>query len=67
MRILRLFLLAPGLLVPALAAAQDPNYAKELANPLAALISMPIQAIDDEDFGPEDWDLRRQFTLLFPK
>jgi len=49
-----LLLLASSLLLPALAAAQDANYAKELANPLAALISMPIQANYDEDFGLDD-------------
>jgi hypothetical protein len=54
MKITRLILLAGCLLVPAFAAAQDANYAKELANPLAALISMPIQANYDEDFGLDD-------------
>ena len=54
MKITRLILLAGSLLVPAFAAAQDANYAKELANPLAALISMPIQANYDEDFGLDD-------------
>ena len=49
-----LLLLASSLLVPAFAAAQGDNYAKELANPLAALISMPIQANYDEDFGLDD-------------
>ncbi len=54
MKITRLILLSGSLLVPAFAAAQDANYAKELANPLAALISMPIQANYDEDFGLDD-------------
>lgn len=54
MKITHLLLLFPTLLAPAFAAAQDANYAQELANPLAALISMPIQANYDEDFGLED-------------
>jgi hypothetical protein len=41
-------------LVPAIAPAQESNLAKELANPVAALISVPIQANYDEDFGVDD-------------
>ena len=54
MKITHLLLLAPGLLLPAFSAAQEANLAKELANPVAALISVPIQANYDEDFGLDD-------------
>ena len=54
MKITHSVLLGAILLAPALAAGQDANYAKELANPLAALISMPIQVNYDEDFGVDD-------------
>ena len=49
-----LMLLGGGLLLSVSADAQDENFAEELANPVAALISMPIQANYDEDFGVDD-------------
>jgi len=50
--------------------------AKKLANPIANLISVPLQYNYDEygglndgapDNGPEDWGFRAQLTFLFPK
>jgi len=54
MKTATLFLTLGSLLVPALAAAQEQDLAKQLANPVAALVSLPIQVNYDEDFGIED-------------
>jgi len=47
--------LALGLAFPGVVLGQaEENFAKQLANPVAALISLPIQVNYDEDFGIED-------------
>lgn len=51
MNITRFTLLAAFVLAPALASPQEANLARELSNPIAALISVPIQVNYDEDFG----------------
>ncbi len=54
MKTIHLLLIVGSFLVPAMASAQESNLAKELANPVAALISVPIQANYDEDLGVDD-------------
>jgi hypothetical protein len=44
MKTTHLLLIGGSFLVAAVASAQESNLAKELANPVAALISVPIQA-----------------------
>jgi hypothetical protein len=51
--------LSVAILLPQVALAQEgevqeADYAKELANPVASLISVPIQANYDENFGAND-------------
>ncbi len=46
--------LSVAILFPQVALAEETNYAKQLANPLADLISLPIQANWDGNFGAND-------------
>jgi hypothetical protein len=54
MKLIRLLLTGGCLLAPAIGTAQEENLAKELTNPVAALISVPVQINYDEDFGVDD-------------
>ena len=54
MKTMRSLLAVVCFAVPAIATAQDSNLAKELSNPVAALISVPVQVNYDEDFGVDD-------------
>ena len=54
MKLIRLLLTGGCLLAPAIGTAQEENLAKELTNPVAALISVPVQVNYDEDFGVDD-------------
>lgn len=54
MKTIRLAILFGSMLLPVLVLAQESNFAKQLANPIAALISVPVQVNYDEDFGVDN-------------
>ena len=47
------------------AAQSDEELAKKALNPVAAMISLPLQYNYDESFGPDDE--MAQLTFLFPR
>jgi hypothetical protein len=53
---------------PAEAQDSDADLAQELTNPLASLITLPIQLNYDSGLGPlDDWRLRFQAKFVFSK
>ncbi|MGB5985690.1 MAG: hypothetical protein WBG37_10325 [Desulfobacterales bacterium] len=79
-RTLRLFVVAcmaaviPAWLPPAVAEGQnspgssgDADFAQELSNPIADLITLPIQMNYDRDIGPQDDGWKLQTNIVLPK
>jgi hypothetical protein len=62
-------ILMPQVALAQEAEAQEADYAKQLANPVASLISVPIQANYDENFGANDkgssWRINVQSVIPF--
>ena len=52
--VLGVAILLPQIVLAQEVEPQEADYAKQLANPIASLISVPIQANYDENFGAND-------------
>jgi hypothetical protein len=64
-----IYALSTAILLPQFALAEDIDYAKELANPVASLISVETEANYDNDIGDDNgsqWTTNFEPTIPFP-